>query len=218
MAEQIFWKRFIGAAVFLWLSVMFLPLCAGAAEIDRKETGFSIGLSAGVHPFISGKAGTGAGAPDYGDLFKIGYGFSLELEQRINDEVSLLASAGYQEHSGETYKGMAFGDLEIIPFYIGCKFHISTGSLLKASVGTRIGAAYLSSVDVSWNSFKENYWDSSWVPTGDIGFVLERQINNWNFSAGVSVRYTGAPDNNLTTAEAEGFWTIPIQVNIRFYF
>ena len=218
MVRNPFFEGVIYIIIFIWFLLVALPLQAGAAEDSHGETGFSMGLNTVVIPFISGTAGNGPGAPEYDDLFGTGRSFALEAEKRINNHVSLIAGVGYEKYPGETFQGMSFDDLEIIPFSAGCRFHLLTNSPLQASVGARIGLTYISSVNVSWNSLKGNYWNSSWVPAGDIDLVLGRRINNWNFSAGVSIRYTGAPDNDFPAAEADGFWTVPLQFNISYCF
>ncbi len=215
---QVYRNRFLTIGILAWLFVMALPFWAGAGEKTDNGSKFSIGLTTGILPFLSGDAGEGEGAPDYDDLFKTGYGIALEAEYRVCEHASLVGGIGYMEHSGKSHQGLHFDDLEIIPLYVGCKMHIPASCPVKPYIQIHIGTAHLSSVDVSWNSLSANYWDSSWVFMGDAGIGLDYQVNNWSFSAGLNLRYAGAPDNELTAADADGSWTIPVQLGISYSF
>lgn len=204
--------------ILVWLLLMALPFSVVAEENSSSGGKFSLGLSAGFSPILSGDAGKGQNAPDYDDLFKDGCGLALEVEYHVCDYASLVGGIGYEEFSGRAYQGLKFDDLEIVPVYIGSKFHIPVKYPLKPYLLAHVGAAYFSSVDVSWNSLSANYWDSSWVFLGDVGLGLNYSVNNWNFSGSVKFRYMGAPDNNLKAADADGSWTVPVYLGVSYSF
>ncbi len=204
--------------LLVWLLLIALP-CSVTAEDKYSEPGkFSLGLSAGFSPILSGDAGSSQNAPDYDDLFKIGHGLALEAEYRVCDYASLVAGIGYEEFSGRSYQGLDFDDLEIIPVYVGGKFHIPVDYPIKPYLLAHVGAAHFSSVEVSWHSLSANYWDSSWVFMGDIGMGLNYNVDNWNFYGSVKFRYMGAPDNNLKAADADSSWTAPMYLGVSYSF
>ena len=215
---NVFRKNSLTLGILAWLLLIALPLSVLAEENCSDKGKFSIGLSAGFSPILSGDAGDGQSAPDYDDLFKVGHGFALEVEYRVCDYASLVGGISYEEFSGRSYQGLKFDDLEIIPVYIGGNFHIPVDYPVKPYLLVHVGAAYFSSVEVSWNSLSANYWDSSWVFMGDIGLGLNYNVDNWNFSGIVKFRYLGAPDNNLKAADADASWTIPLYLGVSYSF
>ena len=215
---NVFRKYSLTLGILAWLLLIALPLSVLAEENCSDRGKFSIGLSAGLSPILSGDAGDGQSSPDYDDLFKIGHGVALEMEYRVCDYASLVGGIGYEEFSGRSYQGLDFDDLEIVPIYVGSKFHIPVNYPVKPYLLAQVGAAHFSSVDVSWNSLSANYWDSSWVFMGDVGLGLNYSANNWDFSGSVKFRYMGAPDNNLKAADADASWTAPIYLGVSYSF
>jgi len=201
------------------LLLIALP-CSAAAEDKSSEPAarFSFGLSASLSPILSGDAGSGQNAPDYDDIFKLGHGISLDAEYRVCNYASLVAGVGYEEYVGKSYQGLDFDDLEIVPVYVGGKFHIPVNYPFKPYLLAHIGTAHFSSVEVSWHSLSKNYWDSSWVFTGDVGMGVNYSVDNLNFYGAVKFCYTGAPDNNLEAADADALWTIPVCLGVNYSF
>lgn len=215
---QFYKDRFLAVGILILMFALALPLVVGAEENSNFKSKFAIRFTTGISPFISGDAGEGDNAPDYDDLFKVGLAVSLEADYRINDYITLLGGLGYEEYSGKTHQGFNFDDLEVVPVYIGCRFSWPLASSLKPFIRATVGSAYLSEVDLSWNSLSATYWESDWVFFGGAGVGVEYQVDNWNFSADVGFRYTGAPDNNLKAADADAFWTIPLRLGVSYSF
>ena len=211
-------KNSLLLGLLVWLLLIALSGSVAAAEKGSFPGRFSLGLSAGLSPILSGEAGDGPSAPDYDDLFKIGHGVALEMKYRVCDYAGLVGGIGYEEFSGRSYQGLDFDDLEIVPVYVGSEFHIPVNYPVKPYLLAHVGAAHFSSVDVSWKSLSANYWDSSWVFMGDVGLGLNYNVDNWNFSGSVKFRYMGSPDNNLKAADANASWTVPIYLGVSYSF
>jgi hypothetical protein len=82
-----------------------------------------------------------------------------------------------------------------------------------------IGAAYLSSIDVSYQGLKGKYWDSSWVFLFDAGAGVEYRWNRWGASLDVKVRYLDEPDPALgDPSDADSSWTVPVVFGINYHF
>jgi hypothetical protein len=202
--------------VFLVLFLLlYLPV-----SVFAQEDNVSLRIWVQASPFISGDAGSGAGAPDYDDAFDSGIGVGGELSWRFSDRLSCLAGIGYETFDGESHEGISFDDLEIVPLYLGAKFHFTPdNSRWNPYLRMDIGAAHLSSVDVSYQSLKGEYWDSSWVFLFDAGGGMEYRQGKWGTALEVKLRYMGEPDSALgDPSEADSFWTIPIVFSINYYF
>lgn len=128
-----------------------LPRMVTAGEPGAMEHIFSLRLSPEISPFLSGDAGTGQGAPDFDDLFDDGYGLILEAECRLRQSISLIGGIGYQKYDGGSREGLKFDNLETVPIYLGCKFHIPSYHMLQPFIQVHAGVMHLSSVDVKWN-------------------------------------------------------------------
>jgi hypothetical protein len=199
---------------FLFLSLA-LPGFAFA-----KDDKFSFRLWGQVSPFLSGDAGSGSGAPRYDDAFNTGLGAGAELSWRFSNRLSGLAGIGYENYSGDNHEGISFDDLEVIPVYLGGKFHIfPDGTKWDLYFRMDIGAAYLSSVHVSYYTLKGKYWDSSWVFLLDGGAGIEYRWNRWGVSLDAKLRYLGRPDPILgPPSKADSSWTVPIVLGVNYHF
>lgn len=206
----------VGLVVLLLTLAGAFP--APAADKNAADAKFSLRLRPVYSPLLSGKAGEGQRAPDFDDLFDDGYGLHMEAVYRLFPHLSLIAGVGYEVYDGDTQEGLKFDDLEAVPMYLGCRFHVFSGHPVTAYIQARTGIMYLSSVDVSWGSLTSTYWDSSWVFMGEGGIGIDYRIGAWDFTVGVDCRYSGAPDNKLEAADAEGFWTLPIHVGVSHSF
>ena len=216
--SQVYRNHFLTIGVIILLFVLVFPFSAMAEEKIVNESKFSLRLSPGFTPFLAGDAGEGQDAPDFDDLFDDGYGLLMEAAYRLHPNLSLIGGIGYEEYDGNSREGLKFEDLEAVPIYLGCRLYIPSGHAVKPYIQAQTGAMYLSSVDVSWESLSATYWDSSWVFMGAAGIGFDYRIGAWDISAGVDLRYTGAPDNNLDAADADGFWTLPIHLGISYSF
>ena len=164
---------------------MLLPCRSLAADQD-----VSLHLWGQILPLISGEAGRGPGAPDYKDAFGTGIGAGIELSWRFSNRFSLLGGIGYENYDGKTHQGISFDDLEVIPLYLGGKFHILSKDLRwNPYVKVDIGAAHLSSVDISFQALQGRYWDSSWVFLFEVGGGLEYRFKQWGIGLEVLPRY-----------------------------
>lgn len=199
-----------------FLSLPFLfPAPAFAAEQKR-----SVRLWGQLSPFVSGEAGTGLGAPDYDDAFGTGLGGGGEFSWQFCRWFSGVAGIGYEVFGGDTYQGISFDDLEIIPLYAGGKLHLIPDAVpWDFYLRLDFGAAYLSSVEVSYQSLSGKYWDSSWVFLFNAGAGAEYRWGPWGVSLDVKARYLDSPDPNLRKpSEADGFWTMPITIGLNYHF
>ena len=197
------------------LALVLLPI-RGSAE----DGTFSFHAWGQISPFISGEAGRGSGAPDYKDAFGTGIGGALELSWRFCNYFSLLGGIGYENYDGKTHQGISFDDLQVIPLYLGGKFHfLSKDSRWNPYVKVDIGGAHLSSVDISFEGLQGRYWDSSWVFLFEVGGGVEYRFNRWGIGLEVLPRYLSKPDSALgDPSKAEGSWTIPVKLGLSFYF
>jgi hypothetical protein len=134
--------------------------------------------------------------------------------------LSLLAGIGYENYSGGSHQGISFDDLEVVPVYLGSKFHITPDAYRWDSyLRMDIGAAHLSSVDVSYHGLKGKYWDSSWVFLFDAGAGIEYRWNKWGASLEIKLRYMGKPDSAMgSPSNADRSWTVPVVFGINYYF
>ena len=191
------------------------PLQASAME-DR----FSIRLWGSISPFLTGDAGSGRAAPEYTDLFKTGGGAGGEFSWRLCPYFSWLVGGGYERFGGDTYEGISFDDLDVIPVYIGGKVHaLPDDPHWDPYFRLDLGAAHLSSVDLSYQSYRTKYWDDSWVFLFAFGVGTEYRWNAWGVSLDVKFRYLGEPNAALGgPSEAEGSWTVPVTIGINYHF
>lgn len=212
MSQKSPFYRLITCLLFLSLA---LPGFAFA-----KDDKFSFRVWGQVSPFLSGDAGSGSGAPRYDDAFNTGLGAGIEASWRFSQRLSLLAGIGYENYNGATHLGISFNDLEVVPIYLGSKFHlISDASRWDPYLRMDIGAAHLSSVDVSFQSARGKYWDSSWVFLFDAGAGIEYRWNRWGVSLDAKLRYLGRPDPILgPPSKADSSWTVPIVLGVNYHF
>ena len=209
--KLLFYSKF-----FLFVLAFILLPSSGFA----KDGDFSFHAWGQISPFVSGEAGRGSGAPDYNDVFNTGIGGGVELSWRLYDRLSLLAGIGYENYDGKTYQDISFDDLKVIPLYLGGKFHIlPRDSRWNPYLKVDIGAAHLSSVDISFMTLEGRYWDSSWVFLFDIGGGLEYRFGRWGVGLEVLPRYLGKPDSALGyPSDAKASWTIPIRLGVSYHF
>ncbi len=208
-------KRFI----FLPFAVVAL-LCVFSGQVLAGESPFSLRLAGQVVPFVSGSAGSGDDVPDYNDAFETGFSIALEGAYRVCSGFSLLGGIGYEHHSGETDQDISFDSLDIVPVYLGCKYHIrprKTGwnPYLRAD----IGFAKLSSVDISYLGSSIEYWDSSWEFMADAGMGIEYLFNNLGVFFEIRARYLDSPSSSLAVySDADSSWSIPVVLGVSFGF
>lgn len=200
--------------LILFLSFLLPP------AVSAKDGALSLRLWGEALPFISGEAGTGTGAPDYVDAFKTGMGMGGELSWRFSNRFSCLAGIGYEVYNGDEHQDISFDSLKIVPVYLGGKFHIIPDDhRWDPYVRIDIGAAHLSSVNISYLVHKAKYWDSSWVFLFDFGGGIEYRMGSWGASLEFKPRYLGKPDPALgRPSKAGSSWTIPIVFGINYHF
>jgi len=201
------------------LSLFLIPLLF-PAQGSAQEGKASVRLWGQGSPFISGEAGTGEGAPDYSDAFDAGWGGGGEFAWRFCRWFSGVAGIGYEVYDGKTYQGISFDDLEIVPVYVGGKFHlIPSAAPWDLYLRLDAGAASLSAVDVSYGSLTGRYWDSSWVFLFDAGVGTEYRWGAWGVSLDLKARYLGSPDSSLgKPSEADASWTFPVVLGLNYHF
>jgi hypothetical protein len=202
--------------VFVLSLYLFVFPCRSLAE----NQDFSLHLWGQISPFISGEAGSGSGAPDYHDVFHTGIGGGIEFSWRFCNRLSLLGGMGYEYYNGKTYEDISFDDLQVIPLYLGGKFHFtSKNSRWNPYLKVDLGAAHLSSVDISYESLKGRYWDSSWVFLFEAGGGLEYRFGRCGIGLEVLPRYLGKPQSALGYPSKAGEnWTVPVKLGLSVYF
>ena len=209
-------KSFYYLGFFLFVLALILLPIRGSAE----DGTFSFHAWGQISPFISGEAGRGPGAPDYRDAFDSGIGGGMEFSWRFSNRLSLLGGIGYENHDGKTHQDISFDDLKVIPLYLGGKFHIlPKDSRWNPYIKMDVGTAYLSSVDISFQSLEGRYWDTSWVFLFEVGGGLEYRLKKWGIGLEILPRYLGKPDSALRRpSDAKGSWTIPIRLGVSYHF
>jgi hypothetical protein len=212
MSQKSPFYRFITCLLFLSLA---LPGFAFA-----KDDKFSFSLWGQVAPFLSGNAGSGDGAPHYDDAFNTGLGAGAELSWRFSNRLSGLAGIGYENWNGKSVEGISFDNLKVVPVYLGGKFYfMSDRAGWNPYLRMDVGAAHLSSVDVSYLNLNGKYWDSSWVFLFDAGAGVEYRWGKWGASLEVRPRYLGKPDSQMgTPSNAGSSWSIPVVMGINYHF
>jgi hypothetical protein len=196
-------------------------LSASPASPSFAEDGrFGIRLWGAALPFTSGTAGSGADAPGYDHAFSTGLGVGAEVSWRLAPWLSLLSGIGYERYPGDRPQGISFDDLTVVPVYFGGKFHIAPDSRRwNPYLRVDLGAARMSSVDVSYMGFEGRYWHSSWTFLFDAGVGLEYRWRAWGASLEVKARYMGKPDAAMGwPSSADPSWTVPVVFGIGYYF
>jgi opacity protein-like surface antigen len=202
------------------LPVLLLSVVCLLGTASAQEGAWSISLAPGVVPFLSGAAGSGAGAPRYSDAFDTGYGITLEVERSLSPQAGIHGGIGFERHTGKNYQGVSFGNLDIVPVYVGGKYRFPLSQIVKLYIDADIGTAHLSSVDIKSGDLSGRYWKSSWSFLFDAGAGLEYHVRGpWSVSLQTDFRYLGKPDSALGTAsDANSSWTLPIRFAVRYSF
>ena len=209
--HQIYWT-------ILAVATLGLLLTANGMAGEKRLFPVTLHVKTVFSPFLTGDAGTGAGAPAFTDIFRSGYGGRLEGEYHFSDKELFIAGLGLEKYSGKPFQSLKFSDMTLIPFYGGYQRLFPAVLGIRPHAGLTVGAAHLSSVAVSWSSFSRPYWKAAWVLTGDFGVGLDLDREPWHLSVDVRLRYTGAPDAVLGSARAQDFWSVPLTVGIRYSF
>lgn len=194
--------------------------CLGHSGAMAADQQFSLRIGAVAAPFIDGDAGSEDDPPEYSDAFEDGLGVSLEVAYRYSERLSLLGGAGYEEYSGDDYKGVSFDDLEVVPVYVGAKFHFcSVASRWDPYLRIAAGAAKVASVDVSFEGFSEQYWKGDWVGLFDFGGGVEYRFDSLSLFAEVRARYLDDPDSAFEPfSDADSSWSVPLSVGVALRF
>lgn len=204
------------AVICFFLSVFILfPLVSAA-----QEDGFALRVYGRVSPFLSGNAGSGAGAPRWHSAFDSDLGCGVELSYPLSRGFRILAGAAYERYCGNTYEGISFDDLAVIPLYLGGRYEFRPrkegwNPYLKAE----LGMARLSSLSISYERMKGTYWNESWVFLVAAGAGLEYRSGLWGVSVEIVPRRMGEPDPAMGfSSEADGPWTVPVSLGLTHYF
>lgn len=204
------------AFIFFSLSVFVLLPFVSAAQ----EDGFALQVYGRVSPFLSGNAGSGAGAPRWRSAFDSGLGGGVELSYPLSSGFRILAGAAYERYCGNMYEGISFEDLTVIPLYLGGRYEFRPGKegwnpYLKAE----LGMARLSSLSISYERMKGTYWNESWVFLVAAGAGLEYRSGLWGVSVEIVPRRMGEPGPAMGfPSEADGPWTVPVSLGLTHYF
>jgi hypothetical protein len=214
-------NRRFGYRVAMWLlPVLVISVVGLLGPASAEEGRWSVSLSPSVVPFLSGDAGSGEGAPRYSDAFDTGYGITLEVERSLSPQAGIHGGIGFERHSGKNYQGVSFGDLEIVPVYVGGRYRVPISPAVGLYFSTDLGTAHLSSVDITSEGLGGRYWNASWVLLFDAGAGLEYHGGGpWSVALQTDFRYLGKPEFALgTPSDADSSWTLPIRLGVRYSF
>lgn len=191
---------------------------SGQSFAGDKE--FSLSFTGQYIPIFAGDAGSGGGAPEYDDAFESGFGVSMEAAYRINARFSLLGGIGYEHYSGNSPEDISFDRLEVIPVYLGFKYHFAKKRLgWNPYLRADIGMARIASVDISYMGEDARYWDSSWEFMFDLGAGTEYRFNALAIFAEIRGRYIGEPDAAFPEySDADASWSLPVIFGVSYFF
>ncbi len=205
----------VGCLVFVFMSML-------STRVFAEQGAFSLSLTGQYAPFLSGDAGQGDGAPEYSDAFDDGLGVAVEAAYRMTPNFSVLCGVGYEQFSGDSYKGISFDDWDVITLYVGGKYYFMVNkkgwsSYLRGDLGT----AYFSSVDISYSGVDAEYWKSSWGVVGDAGIGVEYNFCNMGVFLEIKARYMDSPAKASEMREysdADSSWTLPVVLGVSYHF
>ena len=202
--------------------LVFVLLGFALSQASAGESPFSVSFAGQYIPFIAGDAGSGSGAPEYGDAFDNGGGILVEAAYRIAPQIGLLGGVSYEYNSGSSHDGISFDDLNVVTLYVGGKYYFITQTKgWNPYVRADIGATYYSSVDISYMDSDSDYWDNSWEFMCDAGAGIEYRFDNLGLFFEVKARYTDAPSTAAALkeyADADSSWTMPVVLGVEFHF
>ncbi|THB79867.1 MAG: hypothetical protein D3926_09860 [Desulfobacteraceae bacterium] len=209
-------RHFFIPTVFLVILILMIPPALA------EECRYSLSVAGQFSSLISGDAGRGDQAPGYDDAFDTGMGAAVEMTYHLNDRVGLVAGVGYESYSGETYQGIEFHDLDIIPVYVGAKYYFgSRQDTWNPYLRGDIGIARFNSVDISYLANRAEYWEESWVLMMDAGAGIEYNLESLAIFAEIKTRYFGEPSSSPylgDLAKPDSSWSIPITIGVTFSF
>lgn len=210
-----------GCRAAAWLlSILVISAAGMPGNASAAGDIWSVSLSPSVVFILSGSAGSGKDAPRYGDAFETGYGIALEVERAVSPRAGLHGGVGYERHDGKDYQGLSFGDLEIVPVYVGGWYRFPVSPAVGLYLKTDLGAAHLSSVDISSGSLDGRYWKASWAFLFNAGAGLEYHGRGpWSAALQMDFRYLGEPDSALgAPSDAGPSWTMPLRFALKYSF
>ncbi len=204
----------------VWMVFVFMSMLS--TRVFAEQGAFSLSLAGRYVPFISGDAGKGDDAPEYDDAFDSGLGVAFEAAYRLTPDLGVLAGVGYEQFSGDSYKGISFDDMDVMMVYVGCKYYFlidkkGWSSYLRADLGT----AYFSSVDISYGGVDAEYWKSSWGVIGDAGIGVEYGFSNMGVFLEIKARYMDSPAKAAEMrdySDADASWSVPIMLGVNYHF
>lgn len=203
----------------IWLAVTVMLLLS-ATMVSAAGTG-GISLSAAIAPIGVGDAGSGFGAPEYQDAFDTGWTIRIEPYYDFTPLVRGQFGVAYNSWGGKTFNSVTFEDLKITTYYLGVKIRFLPRSSIRPYVVANIGAAHLSSVDVSISGGPHQpYWGSTTTAFLDIGGGVEFQVApKVSFFLDIRAQGMGEPDSKDSPfSDADGVGSLPISAGINISF
>jgi hypothetical protein len=218
-------------AVMTRRSVSSACLVAAALVLIAVPPAFAarggISFSAAVVPMGDGDAGGGFGRPEYNDAFDAGWAARVEPYFDFTPMIRGQFGVAYNRWDGKTFNTLggtpvAFGELKMTAYYVGVKVRFLPRSYVRPYVVADIGAAHLSSVDVSVaGGPREPYWESSTTVFADMGGGVEFVASPYiSFFIDIRGQGTGEPDSASTTlnSNADGVGSLPISAGFNISF
>lgn len=188
--------------------------------------GGGISLSAAVVPLGKGDAGSGFGSPEYDDAFDTGWAARIEPYFDFTPLIRGQFGVAYNRWGGKTFNSLGtpvvFDDLKMMAYYVGVKVRFLPNSRVRPFAVADIGAAHLSSVDVSVGGGpREPYWGSTTALFLDIGGGVEFQASpRASLFLDIRGQATGEPDSRSTTlnSDADGVGSLSISAGMNLSF
>lgn len=191
-------------------------------DIKAKDNGyFAIRANANYATLVSGKAGSGSGAPDYSDAFKNGYGAGLEADLRPgSSRFSYHLGASFANFDGETYKDIKFDELSYTDLYAGIKWHfLESNSKVDPYVRCDLGITFMDSVSIDYKGLDVKYWDntSTLMVGAGIGanYMFTEHLGGF---LEIKMQHRQSPDEHFKAAEADNSLVMPISFGIEYRF
>ena len=210
-------KRFWMMWVVLLLVTMSLGQAALAGDGDaslRFYGQFRLGISGNLYD--------GVELSSYSELFDNGAGFGAELTYRVLDHWGILLGTGYAINPGQTLSDVSLQDWGTLPVYTGIMYHFDdTNDGFNPYLRFDVGVGHLSSVDFTdVDDEVRRLWGSGWSMLTSFGIGMEYRFSRWGVLLELKGQYLGAPDANSLSdlQEADGSWTIPLNVGITYSF
>jgi hypothetical protein len=197
---------------------------ASDAKSKEKYRKISLRVNMQYESSLTGKAGSGTNPPGYKDVFRPGLGGGFEIGFSVLPNHQAIIGIEDKTWDGKDFEEVMFSGRKSTVVYASWKMNILSNrdSSKKPYLRVDIGAASLSTVEITYYTIRNNYWDSSWVPMIRAGVGIELILIDWTaYSNGifldVKFQYLGKPPSLMSPySDAGGSWSIPVSIGLSF--